>query len=283
MAIFGTTGNDLIIGTDLADSLLGKAGDDELQGKAGNDLLSGDDGNDRLFGGENNDLLFGGLDVGRDSDLLDGGNGVDTVTYGPAQHGMFVDLELHFADAQLSEFRGPRDTLVSIENVIGTNFNDSLTGDGGANSLSGSGGIDGLAGGAGNDKLSGGGGGDGLFGDLGVDRLTGGAGADRFGFFSTSDSGVGAGHRDLIADFQPDADKIDLRFIDAKVGTAGGQGFSFIGGSNFSAEGQVRAFFEGDHTVVALNTSGAGGTESQIELAGNVTLTAADFLLDFVL
>ena len=283
MAIFGTTGNDVKDGTDLADSMFGLAGDDELHGKGGNDLLSGDDGNDQMFGDEGNDLLFGGLDVGRDSDTLNGGGGVDTLTYGPTQHGMFVDLAKGRADAVDSQFRGPVDTLFSIENVIGTNKGDSLTGNSGANSLSGSGGIDGLDGGGGNDKLSGGSGADGLFGGLGVDRLTGGADADRFGFASTSESGVGAGKRDVITDFQPGVDKIDLQFIDGKVGTADGQGFSFIGSSNFSAEGQVRAFFEGDHTLVALNTSGTSGAESQIELAGNVTLTAADFLLDFVL
>jgi hypothetical protein len=94
---------------------------------------------------------------------------------------------------------------------------------------------------------------------------------------------VGTGNRDVITDFQHGADKLDLRFIDAKVGTAGGQGFSFIGGSGFSAEGPVRAVFEGDHTVVALNTTGTSGAESQIELAGHVNLSAADFLLDFVL
>ena len=118
MAIFGTTGNDVKGGTDLADSIFGLAGDDELHGKGGNDLLSGDDGNDQMFGDEGNDLLFGGLDVGRDSDTLNGGEGVDTLTYGPTQHGMFVDLAKGRADAVDFQFRGPIDTLFSIENVI---------------------------------------------------------------------------------------------------------------------------------------------------------------------
>ena len=280
MAIFGTTGNDVKDGTDLADSMFGLAGDDELHGKGGNDLLSGDDGNDQMFGDEGNDLLFGGLDVGRDSDLLSGGNGRDTVTYGQVQHGMFVDLFLGSAGAQLPELRGPIDTLVSIESVNGTNFNDTLTGDGGANSLSGSGGIDSINGDGGNDKLSGGIGGDVLFGGFGVDKLTGGAGADSFGVRELADSGVGLGKRDVITDFgHAQGDKIDLLSIDAKVGTAGDQTLSFIGEGGFNAEGQVRFFFEGDHTVVALNTSGTSGAELQIELAGNITLSEADFIL----
>jgi Ca2+-binding RTX toxin-like protein len=282
--IFGTTGNDLIIGTDLADSLLGKAGDDELRGQAGNDLLSGDDGNDRLFGGENNDLLFGGLDVGRDSDLLNGGGGIDTVSYGPAQHGMRVDLAAGSAKSVNPNFGdGNIDTLVSIENVNGTNFDDSLIGNSGANSLSGSGGIDFLAGQGGNDKLSGSTGDDILVGGGGVDKLTGGSGAETYFYDFTSDSGVGLGNRDVITDFQAGADKIDLRFIDAESGTAGKQDFTFVGKNTFTAEGQVRFFFEGDHTVVALNTTGPGGADSQIELAGQVNLAGGDFFLDFIL
>jgi serralysin len=279
MATRGTDGNDHLEGTELADTIFGFGGDDELAGLGGNDYLIGADGNDVVSGDQGNDLLDGGLDVGRDSDFLDGGSDIDTVTYGQVQHGMFVDLAKGRADAVDSQFRGPVDTLVSIENVNGTNFGDSLTGNGGANSLSGSGGIDGISGEGGNDKLSGGLGGDGLFGGLGVDKLTGGADADRFGFFSTSESGVGLGKRDVITDFQHLVDKIDLEFIDAKAGTVDDESFEFIGNAKFSAEGQVRAFVEGDHTVVALNTSGISGAESQIELTGLVNVSGGDFLL----
>jgi serralysin len=279
MAISGTTGNDIRNGTELADSMFGLSGDDELHGQGGNDLLSGDDGNDKLFGEADNDLLFGGLDVGRDSDRLDGGSGSDTVTYGQVQHGMDVDLAKGQADARDSEFRGPVDTLVSIENVTGTNKEDSLTGNSGANFLSGSGGGDALAGDGGNDKLSGDQGADGLVGGLGVDKLTGGADADRFLFESTSESGVGLGKRDVITDFQHLVDKIELNVIDAQAGTVGDQSFKFIGAASFSAEGQVRAFVEGDHTVVALNTSGLSGAESQIELTGIANVSDGDFLL----
>jgi Ca2+-binding RTX toxin-like protein len=287
MAIFGTPGDDTKDGTELADSMYGLSGDDELHGKGGNDLLSGDDGNDKLFGEADNDLLFGGLDVGRDSDTLDGGGGVDTVTYGQVQHGMDVDLGAGSALA-----RDPRafgdgntDALVAVENVIGTNKDDGLAGDGGANSLSGSGGNDVLVGLGGNDKLSGGLGEDVLEGGAGVDTLAGGAGglvADNFRFRATSDSGVGLGNRDVAADFVSGVDQIDLRFVDAGAGTPGKQGFEFISKGGFTAEGQVRFFFEGDHTVVALNTSGTSGAEAQIELTGQVNLAQGDFVLDFI-
>ena len=76
-------------------------------------------------------------------------------------------------------------------------------------------------------------------------------------------------------------DKIDLQFVDAKAGNSGDgdQAFTFIGSGTFNAEGQIRFFFEGSHTVVALNTIGTGGAEAQIELSGNISLSAADFVL----
>ena len=277
--VYGTNSDDHKDGTELADTIFGFDGDDQLAGLGGNDYVIGGAGNDIVFGGLGNDLLDGGLDVGRDSDIFEGGSDIDTVSYGQVQHGMFVDLAKGRADAVDSQFRGPVDTLTSIENVNGTNFGDSLTGDSGANSLSGSGGIDGIDGGGGNDTLSGGLGKDGLFGGLGVDKLTGGADADRFGFFSTSESGVGTDKRDVITDFQHLVDKIELDVIDAKAGTAGDQSFKFIGNANFSGEGQVRVVTEGDHKVVQLNTSGLGGAESEIQLTGLVTVSGDDFLL----
>jgi Ca2+-binding RTX toxin-like protein len=48
------------------------------------------------------------------------------------------------------------DTLISIENVLGSSLDDILTGNAGANVLDGSGGNDLLAGGAGDDVLDGG-------------------------------------------------------------------------------------------------------------------------------
>ena len=114
--------------------------------------------------------------------------------------------------------QGNIDTLISIENVTGTNFNDSLVGDGGNNFLQGAGGVDFLDGGAGNDILNGGAGNetnikgnignDVLIGGSGADRLEGGADADTFQYFSTTDSGVGSLRRDVIADFQHCIDKL---------------------------------------------------------------------------
>nr|WP_307104824.1 cadherin domain-containing protein [Sphingomonas sp. SORGH_AS_0950] len=61
------------------------------------------------------------------------------------------------------------DTLSGIENLTGTDYADTLTGDAGNNVLDG---------GLGNDTLSGGAGDDVLIGGIGADRLDGGAGSD---------------------------------------------------------------------------------------------------------
>ena len=58
------------------------------------------------------------------------------------------------------------------------------------------------------------------------------------------------------------------------------QTLSFIGAKAFTAPGQVRAFFEGDHTVVEVNTAGNSGAEMQIQLDHHVNLAKGDFIFD---
>ncbi|MCW2242390.1 calcium-binding protein [Azospirillum canadense] len=285
--IFGTNASETIIGTAESDGLFGRAGNDTLFGLGGNDLLAGESGADKLIGGDGNDVLDGGIDDAGDSDTLDGGAGIDTVTYSQVQHGVTVNLV-----QGLTFGAGTLDKLISIENVTGTNFNDGLVGDAGNNILQGAGGNDFLDGGAGDDRLNGGSGADNLVGNLGndilnggtgADRLSGGDGADTFKYFnlsgSANESGVGSLSRDDIADFTHGVDKIDLSAVDAQAGVSGNQAFTLVGGNSFSGEGQIRFFFEGDHTVVQANISGAGVAESEIQLDGHVNLSVGDFIL----
>ncbi len=99
------------------------------------DWLIGGDGADTVSGGEGDDLLRGGAG----DDTIIGGAGVDTVTYPDAQSGVEIDLSL--LEEQLTRGAGV-DTLLSIENLIGSNFADVLAGDAGANRLTGGGGND---------------------------------------------------------------------------------------------------------------------------------------------
>jgi hypothetical protein len=90
---------------------------------------------------------------GLGDDILDGGVGFDTADYATAASGVTVDLGI--TTAQNTGGAG-RDTLISIEGVVGSAFADVLIGSAGANVLVGGAGNDLLRGGGGNDSLNGG-------------------------------------------------------------------------------------------------------------------------------
>jgi ELWxxDGT repeat protein len=136
----------------------------EITGTSGNDQLQGTAGPDRLLGLAGDDLLNGGLGA----DVLDGGGGFDFADYRGSAGGVFVNLTA--GTGQGSEAEGDR--LTGIEAVIGSELNDVLTGNAGANNLFGRDGADALYGLAGDDFLSGGFGGDQMFGGDGVDTVS---------------------------------------------------------------------------------------------------------------
>ncbi len=172
MAIFnGTSGNN---------NLFGKAGPDIINGFGGNDILRGGDGNDVLRGGAGNDTLIGGFGI----DILNGGTGFDLVNYNFFNGGVNVNLSTGRAtfpgNTTLTE------TLISIEDVIGSGGKDFLIGNSADNDLFGVNGNDILNGSSGDDRLFGGNGNDWLIGggfafnSFEFDTLDGGFGADTF-------------------------------------------------------------------------------------------------------
>ena len=134
-----------------------------------------------LGGVGGDDLLEGG----EGDDHLDGGGGSDTASYASASGGVTVDLFWQAAFGAAGN-----DSMVSIENAIGSDHDDALIGDGGDNRLSGNAGHDHLFGAAGNDSLLGGTGDDYLIGGAGDDLLDGGDGLDRAGYSSGATAGV---------------------------------------------------------------------------------------------
>ncbi|KGA01782.1 hypothetical protein KP05_11020 [Cobetia amphilecti] len=96
--------------------------------------------------------------------------------------------------------------------LIGEGGNDTLNGGLGSDRLEGGGGNDTLRGGSGNDTLAGGSGNDLLVGGSGNDILTGGDGADTFQWLSGHDiNSEGGRATDTITDFSvADGDVIDL-------------------------------------------------------------------------
>lgn len=155
----GGAGRDLISSIE---NVTGSRFDDTLAGDGTANVLRGGAGADKLSGGDGDDLLAG--DAG--DDTLTGGAGFDTADYGSATTAVTVTLA---STAIQNTGGGGNDRLSAIEGLIGSAFNDLLTGSGAANRIDGGGGDDTLAGGDGDDVLRGG---------EGTDALGGGAGFD---------------------------------------------------------------------------------------------------------
>lgn len=172
--LIATEFNDSVAGSSRDEQFLGRSGNDGLQGRAGRDKLYGGAGDDNLQGGGGNDLLHGGAG----NDLLAGGGGNDTASYAwAAPDGIDGDLVAgNFGGVSVSLISNSAtgasgtDTLISIENVFGSNGDDILQGNGASNLLSGE---------DGNDQISGAGGDDILVTGAGMDTVRGGNGDDR--------------------------------------------------------------------------------------------------------
>jgi Ca2+-binding RTX toxin-like protein len=143
------------------------------------ETVSGSNHADNFLGNDaDNQFLGNGGD-----DFIDGGNGFDNISHWTAQSGIVVDL----ANNQvIDDGQGGTDTLVSIENVQGSQFDDTITGDNNNNTLNGEDGDDTLNGGEGDDFLSGGAGNDTIDGGVGFDNLA------FFGAFSGVTVNLGA-------------------------------------------------------------------------------------------
>lgn len=152
-------------GSAFDDRLTGDGKSNELNGHGNHDLLRGLDGNDVLRGEEGDDLLDGGMG----DDVIDGGNGNDISSYGDALAGVSVNLSIIGSQNTIG---AGIDTLVSIENLDGSSFNDTLIGDAQDNQLSGQQGDDQLFGGDGNDTFLGGKGNDFMDGGTGNNTIS---------------------------------------------------------------------------------------------------------------
>jgi Ca2+-binding RTX toxin-like protein len=310
----GGKGIDILYGDAGSDNLYGDDGDDTLSGGSGNDTLNGGantdtavfsgvyanytingatvtdnvgtDGVDTLTGIERLQFMNGvyengvftpfSLDdifIGTSAvEVFDGGSGFDTVNYSSSSSSVNIDL------ASASSATGgyaQGDTFISIESLIGSDYNDQLRGNaanevfyGGAgnDTLKGLDGNDILFGDAGVDALEGNNGNDTLYGGIGADSLKGGAGVDTFAYLSTSELG------DTILDFNVGAgEKIDLTAILQNVA-------GFVGTQAFTA-GYLRAAQNGTSTDVFLDVDGSAGGGAEVLLATLQSVTSTSITL----
>jgi Ca2+-binding RTX toxin-like protein len=191
--IYGLAGNDTLKGGAGADILDGGPGNDILNGGGGINTATyadatsgvtvslllttaqntGGSGTDtltniqNLIGSAYNDVLTAGksgsvlqgmagddtLVSGPGNDTLDGGTGNNTASYALATSAMTVSLEISGAQNTIG---AGKDTLINIQNLIGSNYNDTLTAGPNGSSLEGGAGNDTLVTGPGTDVLDGG-------------------------------------------------------------------------------------------------------------------------------
>ncbi|NER50034.1 MAG: calcium-binding protein, partial [Symploca sp. SIO1A3] len=173
--LYGLAGNDTLTGGDGLDSLYGGIGDDELLGNASNDFLKGEEGNDRISGeaGEdtvsyNNspDGVIVNIDENQGYTNAGGETNLEplfTINAAEAEDGFGTKDTFSFTTTRViydeaTETISEQQVFVfgSLENIIGSEFNDILIGNNQNNRIEASTGDDLLIGNGGDDYLDGG-------------------------------------------------------------------------------------------------------------------------------
>jgi trimeric autotransporter adhesin len=296
----GTSGYDLLINIEnidgsqapYSDRLIGNEQDNYIRGNGGTDFISGEGGNDQLsfgygsctvFGGTGNDSLQ--ISAGNnDRHIIDGGADVDTLGFGGSGFGAKVNLSI--LTAQFTGMSGIGSgayiTLTNVENLYGSEQNDSLTGNSFDNNLNGNAGNDLLNGGAGNDVLNGGA--TTYFSKLDNDTLIGGLGQDTFVFNTELNA---TNNVDVIQDFIAGYDHIQLTSFYAGLTIFGAMGATldaseYISGAGITAAADVDDYIIFNTTNGALyyDADGNGTAYGAVQFAtltGVNTLSALDF------
>jgi len=210
--VVGTAGDDTITGNGFSNYLAGAGGNDTIHGGLGDDVVAGGAGDDTLFGDENNDCVLG--NAGNDTlnentgvttdgatgdtintngaDALDGGPGVDTVTYSERTTSIVVYLGLISTfndgadlnqDGLSNEFD---DVFFTTENVLTGSGQDIISANfvnnRANNVLTDNGGNDCVEGGPGNDTFEQG------ASEQGADVLIGNTGSDTANYADRSEA-----------------------------------------------------------------------------------------------
>jgi subtilisin-like proprotein convertase family protein len=217
--------------------------------------------------------------------------GNDTVNAAAVSTAMTLDLS-----GGTSEIAGRAITLASgtvIENAIGGDGDDAITGNFADNRLAGGRGEDVISGGAGADDMSGDAGEDELRGDSGHDRIQGGAGADLLiggadadvmtggegrdvfefrtgdGFDRITDFATGAGGDVLhLVDVSPASLRVrDYHVADGFGGLSlGTNADTLLAQGDFDADGRLDLLFRGADASITMWTLDGNGVAGTVDL-----------------
>lgn len=183
--IVAGNGNNTVHGDAGDDQISTGTGNDTIEGGAGNDTLDAGNGTNTVNGGAGNDGIVGGSGA----DAIDGGDGTDTFTLNNTeqagsgtvdgavinlsdtaltQSGVFSLTGKYLTTVNASVAPGTAtylysnesstnadvvDTIVNVENIVGTGEVDYIVGSAVANKITGGAGIDYVTGGAGQDTF----------------------------------------------------------------------------------------------------------------------------------
>ena len=106
--------------------------------------------------------------------------------------------------------------------------------------------------------------------------MTGGGGRDTWDFNAIADSPASAS-RDVIRDFTPGQDVIDLAGIDADATLPGDQSFRWVGKAVLTGAAQLGYYVSGGNTTIRASTDADAAAEFSIRLTGVKILSEADF------
>ncbi|MFN8160031.1 MAG: hypothetical protein U0R52_03150 [Solirubrobacterales bacterium] len=290
---FGTGGPDIAFGQRGNDNLSGGVGNDRLYGGLGDDSVSGGDDNDLLSGGHGSDYAHG--DLGNDlvrgdgtgdtksgdeghSGLEGGAGGTDTVSFATAvtpgftnldhdmtgipsfppdtgERGVYVDLASGVAINGSSRNGGGQDNLAGFEDVVGSPYSDSISGDQFVNYLDGSGGSDVISGAAGNDQIWGGDGGDFIDGGADSDTAWGQSGTD---YCTLSETQNGCDTSTADVQLRP-ANQISAGFVSTHRGPS-----------------YTEAYLAGSNGVDSVTMTYTGSTVTFFTIGGTGTFDSAN-------
>ncbi len=274
-----------LTGNALANILTGNAAANVLNGGAGADTLIGGGGNDIFTGGQGVDTFV--VDSGTDSitDLGNGGADILKISVGATANATasvlwtVTSATVNNGNANITT-NGLAVNLAAVVNGNGY----TVTNTGQAAILTGSALADVLNGGTGKDTLIGGNGNDILNGSNGNDLLTGGAGSDIFRFSTAP----GKNNIDVITDFQPGNDKIEL-LLSLFANVKGADGV-FNAADILIGAGVTKGSATGDEHLIYNTTTkalyydadggGAGAALQFATLTGIATLSATDILMN---
>ena len=273
-------------------------GVENVIGSPRGDTITGDGEANKLWGGAGADTLNGGggddaIDGGTGGDTIDGGAGEDTVTYANSAAGVRVTINAASGN-EGGEAEGDR--LSAVENLVGSDHNDRLFGDGLDNKLTGGAGDDRIDAKLGNDTVEGGAGADTMDGDDGAAASNAGfalgevqVNADTLSYASSTGSVTIDLSRQYAAANATSAQR-DAHYATGSGGDAAGdrfRGFENVTGgmgndrltgdgwNNILIGGPGADVLDGGNAVTGAGVDNRFGTEDDVSTSGTDTASYA--------